>query len=150
VIKIISDYAPAVSPNGRFLVSLRIRGLPHAFQEVWLHKLNSDGLAEGSPVLLYKGYSVSSGIAWMPDSKNLLFCNAETALFGPFDSRLYRLRAVAGARMTEVGGTACSNVTVSRQGQVAYGSSTRTRSKMLQSSLPATDPPREFVASSRY
>jgi Tol biopolymer transport system component len=145
-----AGYAPAVSPDGRYLVALRIEGMPLSFQEVLLYTLDAASSVQGSPVSLYRGYSVSSGIAWMSDSKTLLFCNAETSLFGPFDSRLYRLPALAGARLTAIGGTGCNTVSVSSQGLVAFGNSSHTRSKMLHTGLRSAEPVREFAASSRY
>ena len=145
-----AGYAPAVSPDGRFLAALRIEGMPHSFQELLLYKLDTANSVQGSPVSIYRGYSGSSGIAWMPDSKTLLFCKAETSLFGPFDSRLYRLPALAGAHLTAIGGTGCNTVSVSSQGLIAFGDSSHARSKMLHTGLRSAQPVREFAASSRY
>jgi Tol biopolymer transport system component len=152
-------HAPAVSPDGRRLAALRIEGMPHNFQELLLYDLDATGSVQGSPISLYKGYSVSSGLAWMPDSRTLLFCNSGAALVGPLDSRLYRLPALAGAHLTPIGGIGCSTVSVSRQGLIAYGDSSRTRSKMLHRRfssemlhrrLSSDTPVEEFASSSRY
>jgi Tol biopolymer transport system component len=143
-------YAPAVSPDGRYLAALRVEGMPLAFQELLLYKRDTASSVEGSPMSLYKGYSVSSGIAWMSDSKTLLFCNAETSLFGPFDSRLFRMPAAPGAHLTAIGGAGCNTVSVSSRGLVAYGDSSHARSKMLRTGLRSAGPVREFAASSRY
>jgi len=150
VVSSIDAYAPAVSPDGRSLIVLRIAGMPLGFQEVLLYKLNADGSVHGDPVSVYKGYSVSSGIAWMPDNRTLVFCNSENQLFGPFDTQLYKLSATRGAQLTAVGATGCNTVSVSAQGTVACGNTSHVRSRMLQMRFGSGEGAREFAASSRY
>ena len=150
VVRGFGDYAPAVSPDGHSLIALRVEGMPLGSQEVLLYRLDPTNSVQGDPVSVYKGYSVSSGIAWLPDSKALLFCNGDSVLVGPLDTRLYRMPAVSGAHLTEFGGIGCNTVAVSSGGLVAFGTSSRSRSRMLRSSLGSTEPVRELAASSRY
>jgi Tol biopolymer transport system component len=145
-----SAYAPALSPDGRSLVWLRRKGLPIAYEEVVLTRLQDDGAAHGDPILLYKGDFLFSGIAWAASNKSLVVCSSETMLWGPFFPRLYQLPAVAGAGMTELGGNACNTVTVSAKGMMAYGSTMNSRSNLMRTSLQAPATPGDLVPSSRY
>jgi hypothetical protein len=143
-------FAPALSPNGRRLVSLRHEGLPITSEEILLHELNSDGAVASGPVVVYKGHSGSSGITWLADSRSLVLCNSEPTMVGPLYGRLFRFPAVAGAEMKEIGGDGCITVTIAPDGSLVYGISPIPRSKMLRARLQPREPAVEFLASSRY
>ncbi len=144
-----SVYAPALSPDGRRLVSLRHEGLPIMSEEILLHELNLDGSVASGPVTVYKGPSSSSGITWLADSKSLVLCKSESFLVGTL-SHLFQLPAVAGGEMNEIGGEGCNTVTVAADGSLIYGISTSPRSKMLRVSLQPPAPAEEFLPSSRF
>lgn len=145
-----APFGPAISPDGSGLVWLRRQGLPIAHEEILLTRLNSEGVAAGDPVPLYKGQSISSGIAWAADSRSLFFCNAEGSLMGAVANRLFALPAVAGAAPVAIGAEGCNTVSVTRAGDVVIGNASKTKAKMMQVSLQEPGAAREFVTSSRH
>jgi Tol biopolymer transport system component len=145
-----SAYSPALSPDGRRLVSLRHEGLPITSTEILVHELNSDGEVTSGPVVVYKGHSSTSGITWLTDSKSLVLCSSEPSMVGPTYGRLFRFPAVAGAEMKEIGGDGCNTVTITPDGSLVYGFTPIPRSKMLRARLQVREPATEFLASSRY
>jgi Tol biopolymer transport system component len=142
-------YAPALSPDGRRLVSLRHEGLPIMSEEILLHELNPDGSVARGPVVLHKGHSASSGITWLADNKNLVLCKSESVMVGAI-SHLFQFPAVAGAEMKEIGGAGCNTVTLAPDGSLIYGATTTRRSRMLRVKLQPLEPAEDFLASSRF
>lgn len=145
-----SLYAPALSPDGRRLVSLRHEGLPITAEDILLHELNSDGGVTSDAIVVHKGHSSSSGITWLLDNKSLVVCNSEPTMVGPLYGRLFAFPAIAGAEMKEIGGEGCTTVTVHPDGSLIYGVSPIPRSKLLRARLQPSEPAVEFLASSRY
>jgi Tol biopolymer transport system component len=142
-------YSPALSPDGRKLVSLRHEGLPITSESILLYDLKPDGSASGSAQLIYKG-APSSGITWLADSQNLVMCKSGPTMVGPLDGHLFKFAAVAGSRMQDIGGEGCSTVSRAPDGSVVYAARLNPRSRMLRASLQSMNPGAEFLPSSRY
>ncbi|MBL8230508.1 MAG: PD40 domain-containing protein [Bryobacterales bacterium] len=142
--------APSISPDGRRLVYMVREGPPQAgIESVMLLDLKT----AGEPVTLYHGQSMASGLAWSRTSDRLYFCNAHSALFGPFDSQIYLLSTTPG-RAPELlpFGANCNTVSVAPNGDVLYGTgaSTNTASRLWSATLGEPGPAAPFVHSSRY
>jgi Tol biopolymer transport system component len=142
--------APAVSRDGSRLAWIRRQGLPIASEEILLTRLASDGSAMGDPTLLYKGETISAGIAWAPDGESLYFCNLESSLLGAFPTRLFKLPAVSGATPTAIGGVGCSTVSVTHDDAVVFGKSSNPRAIMMRFAPQEQGAPQPFASSSRY
>lgn len=151
-----SAFSPIISPNGRSFVYLRREGsIQVASTAVLVQGVTTDGNANGNPESIYKVQGMSSGIAWMPNGKDLVICTAQISVIGPSENRLYMLPAQAGARMTPIGLNDCSTVTVSGpdangSATLLYGSTNNSKAKLWIARLDAMDHASEFAPSSRH
>ncbi|MFN7939661.1 MAG: hypothetical protein U0R19_40420 [Bryobacteraceae bacterium] len=150
------DYGGQLSPDGRALAFLRQEGPPGAAVESVLRQdLAADGTPLGAPKTLYQGRSQASGIAWTPSGKDLVFCNSTNAFFGPFNSRLFLLRAEPGHAPQLLESSDCSTVTVSRAGPsgkalLVYASGWSQKARMHIGQLDSLDTRRDFAPSTRF
>jgi Tol biopolymer transport system component len=150
------EFAPTLSPDARSLVFMRQSGPSAAsIEQVLRQDLAPDGSPIGTMQQLFKGRSMSSGLAWLPNGKELLFCTADSALFGAFNSRLHRLAAYPPQvlRPTALGG--CTTVAVSSPDptgrvSVVYGDAHVPKSTIFKNRLATWDEPVPFASSSRF
>jgi Tol biopolymer transport system component len=152
----VKEFAPALSPDGRVLIFMRQEGPAAAsIEQVVRQKLTADWKPEGAPLVLFEGRSMSSGLAWTPSGKELIFCSADSAFYGPFNSRLYRMRADTRSPLVPIGLNDCSTVAISRpdsSGRVMmiYATGENTKSRLWQADLSRLDRPALLAPSSRF
>lgn len=150
------DYGSQLSPDGRILVFLRQDGPPGAAVESVIRQdLNPSGLPDGPQRILYKGRSLSSGLAWLPSSKELIFCNSTNAFFGPFNSRLFLLKAEPGTEPIPLPSSDCSTVAVARTSSPArtslvYASGGNQKAQIFSARLSSLDDKTVFAPSTRF
>lgn len=125
-----SLYAPALSPDGRYLAWMHKYGLPIAGEELLITRLNGAGHAAANPDLLWRGEGFSAGIAWSNDSRSLLHC-------AEIDRRIFHVPLRSGAPRRELGGADCSTVSSGPGGTVVFGHSVRTPTSMMRMSFPS-------------
>jgi len=150
------EFAPLLSPDGRALVFMRQEGpAPASIEHVLRQNLAADGSPEGAPQVLFEGRSMSSGLAWTSSGKELVFCTSDSAFYGPFNSRLYRMRADGRYPLVPLGLSGCSTVATSRpdaSGHVmmVYASGDNTKGRLWQAGLDALDRAAPLAPSSRF
>jgi hypothetical protein len=94
---------------------------------------------------------MSSGLAWAPSRDELIFCNAHSAIFGPFDSRLYRLSTSAGRLPELLADVPCNTVAVHASTLIfGKGISVNQTGKIWAAPLENIDARTAFAPSSRY
>jgi len=150
--------APLLSRDGRRFVYMTREGPAQAgLEEVFVQNLNNAGDPEGPPLSVYRGQSMASGLAWGPSGKDLIFCNAYSAVFGPFDSRLYRLSAEARRKPELLGPAPCVSVATSNpdssgRASLIFGSGVSVNSvaRLWRGSLKNLEHSELFAPSSRY
>ena len=149
--------APALAPDGQSFVYIRQTGpLKTAIEEVVRHDLTENGTPAAVPRVLYRGRTVSSGLAWMPSSRELILCKADNALsIVPFNSRLFRLAADSTGDPVPLGLGPCTTPAVSRPNSsggalLVYGSGDQYQSRLFRAALDTLDRPKEFAPSSRF
>lgn len=94
-----ADYGSRLSPDGRAIVFLRKEGPDVApIESLMRLELDAEGLPTGQPQVLYKGRSITAGVDWTSDGKDLIVCQSTSGYYGPLNrnSRLFRLRARRG------------------------------------------------------
>jgi len=145
-----SAYAPALSPDGRLLAWMRKKGMPIAYEEILITRLNPGNIAVGEPTVLFKGRSFSSGIAWAAGGDGLYFCTSFSTMMGSAQSAVYSVAPNGPAPLRYLGGDRCSTVTVMPNGTLALGTAPNARSNLRQVNLLQPGPPRDLAVSSRY
>lgn len=140
--------APLLSPDGRRLAYMIREGPPQAgIESVYVLTVGSNA----PPERLYRGQSMASGLAWSPSQDDLIFCNAHSAIFGPFDSRLYRLSTRVNRPPELLAAVPCNTVTVQGSTLVfGKGSSVNQTGKMWAAPLEDIGAHTTFAPSSRY
>lgn len=149
------DFAPVLAHDERAFLFMRQHGPPQAAVEsLFRQDLDSAGRSRGEPRLLSQTRSMTSGATWMPSGDEILICRADNALFGPFNSRLHRMRAETNQQPVPLGLGHCSNVATfpnpDGSALLAYGSGDNTRSHLWRARLDALDRPERFAPSSRF
>jgi Tol biopolymer transport system component len=152
----LKEFAPMLSPNGRAVVFMRQEGPAAAsIEQVVRQDLTEDGTPHGPSRILYEGRSMSSGLAWLPSGKELIFCTASSAYFGPFNSRLHRMSSEARGPMEPLGISGCSGIAISRpdgsgNAMLIYAGGENTKGTLRQAALGDLGNSRPFAPSSRF
>ena len=130
-------YAPVISPDGRALAYLQGGTSVEAdFEKVIRQGLTEDWNIAGPPELLFRGPTMTSGIAWAPSGQELIFCNSdETVYYGSSTSQLFRLPARPGGVPRPMGVKGCNTVAVSKPdaqkpARLVYGSSNASKTQL--------------------
>ncbi len=151
------EFAPALAPDSKSLIYMRQEGPPVAsIERVLRQSLSPDGASTGSPREIFTGRSMSSGYAWLPGSRELIFCTATSALFGPLNSRLYRMSAQQKQPLVPIGVTddcstvAASPANASGEVTIVYGSGEVARANLYQAAIGSPEPATRLVPSSRF
>jgi Tol biopolymer transport system component len=150
------EFAPALSSDGRVLVYMRQEGPPVASVERVIRQDLEGGSPTGEPRELFTGRSMSSGLAWLPSGKELIFCSADQAFYGPFNSRIFKLSAEQAAAPVPIGfGSGCSTVAVSRAGAsgratLVYATGENAKGRLYQARLDDFNDSAPLAPSSRF
>lgn len=110
--------APSLSPDGRILVYTKSQGreLSAVDDTLIRQDLSGDLRPIGKPKILHRSRSFTTGIAWTPNSQDLIFCTSSRGFEGPGASILFRLDgARPGGVLRQLRGTeSCGTVATSR------------------------------------
>jgi len=140
--------APQLSRDGRRLAYMIREGPPQAgIESVYVLNVGSGA----PPELVYHGQSMASGLTWNPPEDELIFCNAQSAIFGAFDSRLYRLSTRAGRSPRLLADVPCNTVSV-HGSTLVYGKglSVNSLGKLWTAATKDVAAATAFAPSSRY
>ncbi|HTB11541.1 MAG TPA: protein kinase [Bryobacteraceae bacterium] len=113
------DTRPAISPDGRALVFVRTNG---SFYDLWRQALGDGFQPQGEPKQVPLGELGAGSMAWMPDSRELLFSTAAA------NASIYRMPASGAAPPQLVPGIGAGAAfpAVSLQGhRLVYSAGTR-------------------------
>jgi len=150
------EFAPSLSPNGDSFFFFRTIGSPQPHSEQMVYQaLNQDGTRRGPETIVYSGNTMTSGLAWMPSGKSVVYCREDKSISGSLHSRLYRLSIEAGTTPIALGLGPCSTLSIgksSSDGQtlMVYGSGGNVGGSIWSGSLHRMEELRKLVPSSRF
>lgn len=146
--------APTLSPDGRRLAFLRMRGLATIdHEEIAVQDLTAAWEADGPAQPLYWGAATTIGMAWVQSGRELVLCHApKTATHSVLAGDLYRMAALPGARLEPMGLHGCFTVTSTRQSsaehtRLIYGNTLNTKSELWLAPVSGASTPVRFAPS---